>query len=63
MKIYKAWAINDQGATSDVANGCSFSSVRMAEETARAEFDKNWKIHIIDNETGEEVKSFKIRGT
>jgi len=35
----------------------------MAEETARAEFDKNWKIHIIDNETGEEVKSFKIRGT
>lgn len=62
MRIYKAWAINDQGATSDVGDGCSFSSIRKAEQTARGEFAKGWKIHIIDNNTGEEVKVFKIRG-
>lgn len=58
---YKAWAINDQGASCEVGDGGSFSSVHMAEETARDEFAKGWKIHIIDNETGDEVKVFKIR--
>lgn len=62
MRIYKAWAINDQGASCEVGDGGSFSSIRWAQEIARMEFGKGWKIHIIDNETGEEVKVFKIRG-
>ena len=62
MKIYKAYAINEQGATSDVGAGRSFSNIRAAAEMARDEFDSGWKIHIYNNETGEEVKVFKIRG-
>ena len=62
MNIYKAYAINKAGASCDVGDGMSFSSIKQAAETARREFDRGWEIHIIDNTTGEEIKSFKIRG-
>ena len=62
MSIYKAWAGNDQGASVDVAHGITFTSIRRAEQAARAEFAQGWTIHVIDNNNGQEVKKFKIRG-
>ncbi len=57
---YTVWASNEQGASTDVANGETFTSINAAASAARAEMGSGWKIHIVDN-YGEEVKSFTIR--
>ena len=58
---YKAWAINDQGASVDVANGKIFPSIRKAEDEARTELGGGWHVVIQSAEWGEIVKEFTIR--
>ena len=57
---YKAWAINDQGASTDVARGETFTSIKAAAVAARAEMGRGWEIHIEDSD-GNEVKKFRTR--
>ncbi len=60
-KTYKIWAINNQGASVDVAKGDIFTSIRKAEEAARAEMGSGWKINITESDNGYIVKTFTIR--
>lgn len=60
-KTYKIWAINNQGASVDVAKGDKFTSIRKAEEAARAEMGSGWKINIAESDNGYIVKTFTIR--
>jgi hypothetical protein len=57
---YTAWAGNEEGASTNVANGEEFTSINNAAAAARAEFAEGWTIHIVD-QNGSEVKSFTIR--
>ena len=56
---YTAWVSNDQGASTDVADGVTFASKRAAADAARSEFGKGWRVHIIDN-FNQEVETFRI---
>lgn len=58
---YKAWANNDQGASTEVANGHEHSSVRNAENAARAELGPGWTVYIEDVDTHQQAKQFTIR--
>lgn len=68
-RLYRAWAQNEQGASTDVANRETFTSVRAAEQAARREFGSGWKIKIDELDTDENgyimgehrVKEFDIR--
>jgi len=57
---YKVWAQNNSGASTDVARGAVFTSIKAAVSAARAEMGSGWKIHV-ENQNGEIVKSFTIR--
>ena len=59
MSEYKAWASNDAGASTDVANGKIFTNQRAAEDAARREMGSGWTIHVTQD--GTEVKRFRIR--
>ncbi len=64
---YRAWVINNGGASCDVRG--SFSSKRAAEDAARAQFGSGWKVTVTkiehDGESGwfapVVVKTFTIR--
>lgn len=60
-RTYKAWAINKQGASIDVANDTTFSSIADAKRAAKAELGKGWKVSIICTEYGYCVCQFTIR--
>lgn len=66
--LYRAWVQNEQGASGDVANRDTFTSIRAAENAARAEFGPGWsvkidKLHTDENGyilSEERVKEFTI---
>lgn len=57
---YTAFAINSQGASTDVARGEWFTSISAAAAAARSEMGSGWKIKIVD-EWDKVVKEFTIR--
>lgn len=61
VNVYKAYAINGQGANCDVGNGDEYASYQMLEKIARNDFGSGWKIVIYNSLTGDVVKEFKIR--
>ena len=72
-KKYRAYASNESGAGTSVADRKEFRSIKAAETASRNEFGSGWMIKIVELETipttygndyvsGENVvKSFRIR--
>ena len=47
MKEYRAYAMNAAGATTDVASGKTFGTIKEVETASRNEFGSGWKIVIL----------------